>query len=178
MKRSFARTTASLTLFSSGVMPTLTPCCVALLLSAGDDAAFALARCFLVQLIPPFPAQMGETQQTMIVDKLPDLRAYLLLVVMGAPDNLPKHPPFVGNATLDLKHAFRELREAAARFESEIGDERLEIVDALLGAAHERYAQGEKRVGAQLVRDVIGILFPDRFTEEDKKPDGNWATPI
>lgn len=105
----------------------------------------------------------------MSTERLSDLRlrAYLQLVVMGAPDNFPKSGPFTGNAALDLEHAFRDLREAARHFEAEYGAERLDIVDALLVAAHECYAAGEKSKGVQLLRDVIEILFPNRFAEEE-----------
>ncbi|CAN7262340.1 hypothetical protein LJR084_001235 [Variovorax sp. LjRoot84] len=100
-----------------------------------------------------------------MIDRLSDLRAHLQLVVMGAPDNFPKAAPFSGDAVRDLEHAFQELREAARHFEPEFGAERTEIVDALLVAAHECYLHGEKSKGVQLVRDVIEILFPNRFAE-------------
>ncbi|RST51838.1 hypothetical protein [Variovorax sp. MHTC-1] len=103
----------------------------------------------------------------MTIERLSALRAYLQLVLMSAPDNFPKSGPFTSNAPLDLAHAFRDLRGAVRHFEAEYGAERIEIVDALLGAAHECYAAGEKGKGVRLLRDVIEILFPKRFAKED-----------
>lgn len=103
----------------------------------------------------------------MTIERLSAPWAYLQLVLMSAPDNFPKSGPFTSNAALDLAHAFRDLREAVRHFEAEYGAERIEIVDALLRAAHECYAAGEKSMGVRFLRDVIEILFPNRFAEED-----------
>lgn len=103
----------------------------------------------------------------MTIESLSALWAHLQLVLMSAPDNFPKSGPFTSNASLDLAHAFRDLREAVRHFEAEYGAERIEIVDALLWAAHECYAAGEEEHGRAVPARRHWILFPNRFAEED-----------
>ena len=93
------------------------------------------------------------------------LRAYLLVVMMGAPDKFPKVDPFVGNAALDLERAFRMLREALKQSEPEFAPEFRDSANSKLASAHECYLAGDRQKGAQILRAVIEDLFPDRFAE-------------
>jgi hypothetical protein len=93
------------------------------------------------------------------------LRAYLLVVMMGAPDGFPKVDPFVGNAELDLVRAFRMLREALKQSEAEFPPELHDSASSMLTAAHECYLEGDRQKGAQLLRSIVDNLFPDRFAE-------------
>lgn len=100
-----------------------------------------------------------------MIKRRADLRAFLQLVVMGAPDKFPRTHPFVGDASLDLEHAFRRLREAVQRLELEFGPHLRDIANLKLRAAHESYLAGDKHKGAQLLRDIVEALFPNRFAE-------------
>src|SRR5690349_10835593 len=68
----------------------------------------------------PLPLQpaLRQWERTMTESRL-KLRAYLLVVMMGAPDAFPKVDPFVGNAALDLARAFKMLREVLKQSEAE-----------------------------------------------------------
>ncbi len=93
------------------------------------------------------------------------LRAYLLVAMMGAPDNFPKVDPFVGNAALDLARAFRMIREALKQSDPKFPPGLRDSANSKLTAAHECYLKGDQQKGAQLLRAIIEDLFPDRFAE-------------
>lgn len=89
-----------------------------------------------------------------------DLKNFLSLVVLYAPDEFPEEDYLEDNEQLNLERAFSELNHGLKLFESSINDNDFKNkLKGLLNQAHSEYKSGNSVKGAHLVQEFEALIL-------------------